>query len=135
MEKNKRRIAIIGSGITGLTIAYRLQKEIDKKKLPIEIVVLESSIRSGGKIYTMKFGEGFIDLGAESINTRLPEAMELIEELNLMDKVEYSQNGKQDVYAFNKLYNFNCPTYKGIPVKRTDIWRYDLLSFQGKLAF
>lgn len=135
MEKNKRRIAIIGSGITGLTIAYRLQKEIDKKKLPIEIVVLESSIRSGGKIYTMKFGEGFIDLGAESIDTRLPEAMELIEELNLMDKVEYSQNGKQDVYAFNKLYNFNCPTYKGIPVKRTDIWRYDLLSFQGKLAF
>ncbi|GEK91431.1 protoporphyrinogen oxidase [Alkalibacterium kapii] len=135
MDKNKKRIAIIGAGITGLTIAYRLQQQIEKENLPLELIVLESSIRPGGKFYTMKFGEGFIDLGAESIDTRHPEALALIEELNLMDKVEFSQNGKQDIFAFNKLYNFDCPTYKGIPVKRTDIWKYDLISFQGKLAF
>ncbi|GEK89229.1 protoporphyrinogen oxidase [Alkalibacterium putridalgicola] len=135
MDKNKKRIAIIGSGVTGLTIAYRLQQQVDKEELPVEIIVLESSIRSGGKLYTMKFGEEFIDLGAESIDTRLPEAMELIKELGLKDEIELSQNGKQDVYAFNKLYNFDCPTYKGIPVRRTDIWKLDLISFQGKLDF
>lgn len=135
MDKIKKRIAIIGSGITGLTIAYRLQQQVEKENLPIEVVILESSIRSGGKLFTMKFGDEFIDLGAESIDTRLPDAMELIEELNLKDEVELSQNGKQDIYAFNKLYHFDCPTYKGIPVKRTDVWKYDLISFQGKLTF
>lgn len=135
MDKDRKRIAIIGSGITGLTAAYRLKQQVDKENLAVEVVVLESSIRSGGKLYTMKFGEEFIDLGAESIDTRLPEAMELIQELQLDDQIELSQNGKQDVYAFNKLYHFDCPTYKGIPVKRTDIWKYDLISFQGKLSF
>lgn len=135
MDKNKKRIAIIGSGVTGLTIAYRLKQQVEKEELPVEIIVLESSIRAGGKLFTMKFGEEFIDLGAESIDTRLPEAMALIEELGLNDEVELSHNDKQDVYAFNKLYHFDCPTYKGIPVRRTDIWKYDLVSFQGKLSF
>ncbi|OJF96476.1 protoporphyrinogen oxidase [Alkalibacterium sp. 20] len=135
MDKDKKRIAIIGSGITGLTTAYRLKKQVDKENLPVEVIVLESSIRSGGKLFTMKFGEQFIDLGAESIDTRLPEAMNLIKELKLEKHIELSQNGKQDVFAFNKLYHFECPTYKGVPVKRADIWKYDLISFRGKLAF
>jgi len=135
MEKNKKRIAIIGSGVTGLTLAYRLQQQVEEEDLPVEIIILESSIRTGGKLFTMKFGEEFYDLGAESIDTRLPEAMSLVEELGLQDEVELSQNDKQDVYAFNKLYHFDCPTYKGIPVKRTDVWKYDLVSFQGKLSF
>lgn len=135
MEKANKRIAIIGSGITGLTTAYDLKKRINEEDLPYEVVILESSIRSGGKLYTMKFGEQYIDLGAESIDTRQTEALELIKELGMSKELQYSQNGKQDIYAFNKLYHFDCPTYKGIPVKRTDIWKYDLISFQGKLAF
>src|SRR5690554_3023703 len=120
----KKRIAIIGSGITGLAIAYRIQQAIEKDKLPYEIVILESSIRSGGKLFTMKFGDQYIDLGAESIDTRLPEALNLIHELGIQDELQFSKNGKQDIFAFNKLYYFDCPTYKGIPVKRTDIWKY-----------
>lgn len=135
MEKAKKRIAIIGSGITGLTAAYRLKQQIEKDNLSYEVIVLESSIRSGGKLYTMKFGDQYIDLGAESIDTRQPEAIELIEELNLIDQLEHSRNGKPDIFAFNKLYQLDCDTYKGIPVKRTDIWKYDLISFQGKLSF
>lgn len=135
MKKSKKRVAIIGSGITGLTTAYRLKKQIAKENLPIEVVVLESSIRSGGKLFTMKFGDQYIDLGAESFDTRLPETKEFVYELGLQDELVYSENGKQDIFAFNKLYYFDCPTYKGIPLKRTDIWKYDLISFQGKLAF
>ncbi len=135
MEKAKKRIAIIGSGITGLTTAYRLKQQIETENLPYEVILLESSIRSGGKLFTMKFGDQYIDLGAESIDTRLPDAEALIEELGLQDKMEYSKHVKQDIFAFNTLYYFDCPTYKGIPVKRTDIWKYDLISFQGKLAF
>ncbi|EXJ22894.1 Protoporphyrinogen IX oxidase, aerobic, HemY [Alkalibacterium sp. AK22] len=135
MAEIKKRIAVIGSGITGLTTAYRLQAEIKTHNLPYEVIVLEASIRSGGKLYTMKFGEQFIDLGAESIDSRRSEAVDLIEELNLVDRLAYSRNGKQDIFAFNKLYHMDCATYKGIPVKRSDIWKYDIVSFQGKLSF
>lgn len=137
MDRSKKRIAVIGSGITGLTAAYRMKKIIEKEKLPFELMVLEGSIRSGGNILTMKMGEHHIDVGAASIDAREigSEASELIDELNLTDKIEYSQNGKPDIFAFNKLYSLDGPTYKGIPAKRGDIWKYDILSFQGKLSY
>ncbi|WP_080146140.1 protoporphyrinogen oxidase [Marinilactibacillus piezotolerans] len=135
MRRSKKRIAIIGSGITGLVTAYRLKKAIKKYHLPFELIVLEGTIRPGGKIHTMKIGEEYVDLGAESIDIRSGSAMELIKELNLDNEVTYSQSGKQDIYAFNKLYHFDNPSYNGIPARRSDIWKYDILSFQGKLSY
>lgn len=135
MNRSKKRIAVIGTGITGLMAAYRLKKRIDKENLPLELLVLEGSIRPGGKIHTMKMGEDYVDLGAESIDTRMGSIMELIEELGLQDEVTTSQNGKQDIYAFNTLYHIDNPTFNGIPAKRSDIWKYDILSFQGKISY
>ena len=40
MEKAKKRIAVVGSGITGLTVAYRLQQTIKEQDLPYEVIVL-----------------------------------------------------------------------------------------------
>ncbi|WP_208558809.1 protoporphyrinogen oxidase [Marinilactibacillus kalidii] len=135
MNRSKKRIAVIGTGITGLTTAFRLKKLIEENNLPFELIVLESSIRSGGKIHTMKMGEDYVDLGAESIDVRSGDALKLIEELGLQEEVSFSQNGKPDIYAFNKLYHVDSPTYKGIPAKRSEIWKYDILSFQGKVSY
>lgn len=135
MERSKKRIAVIGTGITGLTVAYRLKKIIKEENLPLELLVLEGSIRSGGKIHTMKIGEDYLDIGAESIDIRTNHTMDLIEELNLQKEVIRSQYGKQDIYAFNKLYHIENPSYNGIPAKRSDIWKYDILSFQGKISY
>lgn len=38
MERAKKRIAIIGGGITGLTAAYRIEQEIQKYNLPFELI-------------------------------------------------------------------------------------------------
>ncbi|HBI03097.1 MAG TPA: protoporphyrinogen oxidase, partial [Paenibacillaceae bacterium] len=48
MNEAKQRVAIVGAGITGLTAAFYLQKKINEKKLPIEIVLFEASNRLGG---------------------------------------------------------------------------------------
>lgn len=137
MDRSKKRIAIIGSGITGLATAYRMKKIIEQDNLPFELMVLEGSIRSGGNILTMKMGEHYVDVGAESIDTRVvgEGIQELIEELGLTDQVEYSQNGKTDIFAFNQLYSIDVPSYKGLPMKRGDIWKYNILSFYGKLSY
>lgn len=46
----------------------------------------------------MKVGENYFDLGAESIDIRYPEAMDLIKELGLMDQVVYSEGNKPDIF-------------------------------------
>ncbi|MER2173569.1 MAG: protoporphyrinogen oxidase [Carnobacterium sp.] len=134
MERAKKRIAVIGGGITGLVTAYRIKQQIVNEQLPFELILLESALKVGGKIYTMKSGDNYFDLGAESIDIRYPEAMDLIKELGLMDQLVYSEGNKPDIFFYNKLHNLNYPTYKGIPVRKMDIWKSDLLTFQGKMA-
>lgn len=95
---------------------------------------MEGSLKVGGKIYTMKTKTRSIDLGAESIDTRYPEALELIKELGLDDQLIYSEGNKPDVFFYNRLYQLNYPTYNGIPVRRKDIWKGNLLSICGKIV-
>lgn len=137
MDRSKKRIAVVGSGITGLTAAYRMKKLIEKENLPFELMVLEGSIRSGGNILTMKMGEHYVDVGAEAIDSRVADDSvgNLIEEVGLSNQIEYSRSGKLDVFAFNQMYSLEMSTYKGLPIKKGDIWKYDILSLQGKLAY
>ncbi|WP_035053750.1 protoporphyrinogen oxidase [Carnobacterium pleistocenium] len=134
MKRAKKRIAVIGGGITGLVTAYRIKQQIIEEKLPFELILLESSIKLGGKIYTIKSGDNYFDLGAESIDIRYPEAMDLMKELGLMDQLIYSEGNKPDIFFYNKLYSLDYPTYKGIPVRKMDIWKNNLLTFHGKIA-
>lgn len=134
MKRAKKRIAVIGGGITGLVTAYRIKQQIIKEDLPFELILLESGLKTGGKIYTIKSGDKYFDLGAESIDIRYPEAMELIEELGLTDQLIYSEGNKPDIFFYNKLHSLDYPTYKGIPVRKMDIWKNKLLTFNGKMA-
>lgn len=137
MDGSKKRIVVIGSGITGLTAAYRIKKRMEKEKLPFELFVLEGSVRSGGNILTTEMDGLYFDVGAESIEARVTgeRTKEFIDELGLSDQIEYSVNGKPDIFAFNQLYSIDAPTYKGIPLRRGDIWKFDILSLHGKLSY
>lgn len=134
MKRAQKRIAIIGGGITGLTAAYRIKQKIEKENLPFELILLEGSLKVGGIIYTMKTKNRFIDLGAESIDTRYPEALELIKELKLENQLIYSDGNKPDVFFYNRLYQLDYPTYNGIPFRRKDIWKGNLLTMYGKIV-
>ncbi|WP_414839943.1 protoporphyrinogen oxidase [Carnobacterium sp. TMP28] len=134
MKRAKKRIAVIGGGITGLTTAYRIKQKIEKEHLPFELILLEGSLKIGGKIYTVKNKTRYIDLGAESLDIRYPEALELIKELGLKDQLIFSEGNKPDVFFYNQLYQLNYPTYNGIPIRRNDIWKGNLLTMYGKIV-
>jgi len=134
MQRAKKRIAVIGGGITGLVTAYRIRQQIIEEQLPFELILIESALKLGGKICTIKVGDNYFDLGAESIDIRYPEAIDLIKELGLMDQLIYSEGNKPDIFFYNKLYSLDYPTYKGIPVRKMDIWKNNLLTFHGKIA-
>lgn len=55
------KIAVVGSGICGLTASCLLQKQGH------EVVVYEASDRPGGRIYTEKFGEGTLEWGPHTL--------------------------------------------------------------------
>ena len=39
----KKRAIVIGGGITGLTTAYRLQRESAQRDMPLDIILLEAT--------------------------------------------------------------------------------------------
>ena len=75
----RRRIAVVGGGITGLTAAYELRAQAPDA----EIVVLEATDRLGGKVATTIFAGRAIDEGADAFLARVPWGLELCRELGL----------------------------------------------------
>jgi oxygen-dependent protoporphyrinogen oxidase len=76
---DRRRVVVVGAGITGLTAAFTLAT----KRPDLEVVVLEASERVGGKILTTPFAGRPVDCGADAFLARVPEAIELCRELGL----------------------------------------------------
>lgn len=73
---NKKSVAIIGAGLTGLTTAYYL------KKAGFNVEVFEKSNRAGGVIKTTTEDGFTFEAGPNTGVLSHPEAAELLEELN-----------------------------------------------------
>ena len=77
------RVAVIGSGITGLAVAQRLVSRSEN----VQVVLLESSRRLGGIIRT-EAADGFLmELGPDSFITNKPAAIQLCEEIGFTDQL------------------------------------------------
>lgn len=99
-----KKVAIIGGGITGITVAYYLQKEISANKLDCEYRLFEKSTKLGGKI-TTDYRNGFvIEMGPDSFLGRKMSASRLAKEVGL--EKELVQNGGGGAFILNneKLY-------------------------------
>jgi oxygen-dependent protoporphyrinogen oxidase len=70
-------VVVVGGGITGLAAADRLARS------GVAVTLLEASERLGGKVRTVPFAGRELDVGAEMLATRAPEALALCEELGL----------------------------------------------------
>jgi monoamine oxidase len=75
---SQSKICIIGAGLTGLTIAYLLQKK------GIECQILEANSRIGGRIETLSGITGVtIEMGATWFSEQHPTLLALLDELQL----------------------------------------------------
>lgn len=70
-------VIVIGAGVAGLAAA-RVCAEAG-----LQVIVLESSERVGGRIRTQRVGEVVVELGAEFVHGQAPELIALIEEAGL----------------------------------------------------
>ncbi|MFD7372324.1 protoporphyrinogen oxidase [Streptomyces mirabilis] len=76
------QVVVIGGGIAGLAAAHRL---LDRGA---RVTVLEASDRVGGKLLPGEIAGARIDLGAESMLARRPEAVALAREVGLADRLQ-----------------------------------------------
>ncbi|MDO4911400.1 MAG: protoporphyrinogen oxidase [Corynebacterium sp.] len=106
----KKRVAIIGAGLAGLVAAYELRNVA-------AVTVFEAEDRIGGKLRTVPFKAGPVDMGAEAYLARREDATEFIQQLGLGDSLRYPSGLPSAVYAEGALHSMPRGTLMGIPAK------------------
>lgn len=128
----KKKIVIVGGGITGLSAAYYLKKKIEADQLPFEVKLLEASDRLGGKIHTVRDRGFTIERGADSFLARKEPGMKLVESLGLQDQIIRNHTGQAYVLLEDTLHPIPAGSYMGIPVQEGPFLESDLVSKSGK---
>ena len=78
-----KRIVIVGGGVSGLTLAYRLEQRLPDA----EVVVLEQGPRLGGKVCTISRNGFRVEAGPNGFLDTNPAALDLCRELGIGDRL------------------------------------------------
>ncbi|MEU3888394.1 protoporphyrinogen oxidase [Streptomyces sp. NPDC029041] len=109
MREIQGRVVVIGAGIAGLAAAHRL---LDRGA---RATVLEASGRVGGKLLPGEVAGARVDLGAESLLARRPEAVELAREVGLADRLQPPATATASLWTRGALRPFPKGHVMGVP--------------------
>jgi oxygen-dependent protoporphyrinogen oxidase len=105
------RILIVGGGIAGLASAWELSRALPDAT----ITVLDAADRPGGKLRREPVAGVALDVGAESMLARRPEALALMSELGLDDQVVHPATTSASIWSRGDLFPLPKGTLMGIP--------------------
>ncbi|WP_087973339.1 protoporphyrinogen oxidase [Oceanobacillus rekensis] len=128
-----KKIVIVGGGITGLSAAYHLQKQVSESNLSYDVKLVEASNRLGGRIQSMHKDGFTIELGPDSLLARKPAAAKLVEELGLSDQIIRNGTGQSYILIKNKLHKMPKGAYMGVPKEIQPLLASNVFSIKGKL--
>ncbi len=135
----RRRVAIIGGGISGLTAAYELQRIA--QTAPVErgweCTLFEASARLGGIVETVR-EQGFaVECGPDSWVTEKPWARELAEELGLGTEIIPSNDARKRTYLVQEGSLVPLPSGMRmmVPTQWKPLLASPLFSAAAKLAY
>ena len=86
-DRNAKRIAVIGAGITGLSAAHRVLELAEQHGQRVELTLIEASDRVGGIIETVRVEQRFVETGPDSFITNKPAGVRLCERLGVIDSL------------------------------------------------
>ncbi len=89
-QTSNNKVVILGAGITGLSLAWHLQKHASEK---LDITLLEASSRVGGMVHTDFSSKAIYEVGPHTLRLAHPfqeTCMRLIEEVGLKDEILYA---------------------------------------------
>ncbi len=130
----KKKIAIIGGGITGLSTAFFLQEKLKEQAISADIMLIESDERLGGKIVSERAGDFMIEGGPDSFLSQKPWGLQLCRKLGLMDQIVQTNPIDKAIYILSqgKLQKFPEGMNLMVPGKVTPFLFTRLVSSFGK---
>ncbi|MBN9643886.1 protoporphyrinogen oxidase [Corynebacterium mendelii] len=105
------KYAVIGAGLAGLVAA----RELSRADSDAHIDVFEGSDRIGGKLYTVPYDCGPVDVGAEAFLAFRQDAVDYFTDLGLADKIVHPSGLGSLIYSGGKLHPMPHQTVMGIP--------------------
>ena len=102
-------VVVIGAGIGGLAAAHRL---LDRG---VRVTVVEASERVGGKLLPGEIAGARVDLGAESMLARRPEAVALAREVGLTDRLQAPATATASIWTRGALRPMPKGHVMGVP--------------------
>ncbi|HLJ91934.1 MAG TPA: protoporphyrinogen oxidase [Gemmataceae bacterium] len=119
------RVVIVGAGISGLALAYRLNEFLPSA----QITILEQQNRPGGTIWTEQ-RDGFqVEIGPNGFLDNKPSTLALCRDLGLADRLVPAAEA-----AERNRYLFLDGRLRRLPNSIGSFLRSDLLSWRGKLS-
>lgn len=93
-REEKKRVVIVGGGISGLAAAHQLIERTRNASAPqMKVTLLERSSRVGGTIRTRKVDGGFLlETGPDSFISEKPEALELARRIGLEERLIHTSS-------------------------------------------
>src|SRR5258708_18369827 len=114
------KVVIVGAGISGLALAYRLQQLVPSA----EVTILEQQARPGGAVWTER-RQGFqVEIGPNGFLDTKPATLKLCRDLGLGDRLLPAS----DAAARNR-YLFLDGKLRRLPTSLVDFLKSDLLSW------
>lgn len=126
-----KRCAIVGAGISGLTVAYWL----NKLSSSLSIDVYDAHPEAGGLLKTEIIDGCIVDAGPDSFLSQKQAAWDLIDELNLRNQVIGSNDSMRSTFIFHdgRLHKLPEGFFLMVPVKPASFLTTKLLSWPAKL--
>ncbi len=130
-----KKIAIIGGGISGLSITYFVLKKIKEKQSACEIILIDKNTELGGNVTTFCKDGFVIEGGPDCFISEKPSAIRLCEELGLGDSLINTKEENKRTYVLSKGKLIELPEglMLMVPTKITPFIFSPLISIPGKI--
>ncbi|HEY0902502.1 MAG TPA: protoporphyrinogen oxidase [Marmoricola sp.] len=119
-------VAVVGGGIAGLAAATRVREQ----RPDVDVVVLESSPAIGGKLRLGEVAGVTVDVGAEAMLNRRPEAVALARAAGLADDIVHPATVAAQLWSRGELLPMPR-TMMGIPVDLKALAESKVISRSG----
>ncbi len=120
------RVVVVGGGIAGLAAGAAVRRTAPD----VEVVVLESSPTIGGKLAMAEVGGVSVDVGAESMLNRRPEAVSLARRSGLGDRVVHPATMTANLWSRGRLRPMPR-TLMGVPTDARALAESGVISKSG----
>ena len=125
-EPEPTRVVVIGGGIAGLAAATAVRRE----RPDLAVTVLESAAEPGGKLRLAEVGGVTVDVGAEAMLNRRPEAVGLAVAAGLEQQLVHPATVTANIWSRDRMHRLPR-SLLGVPVDKQDLADSGVLSAAG----